>query len=79
MANTLTLEVPTNIYKILLEKASMAGKTPERVVLEWVETVVNKIDMDPLLNLAGVITSDKTDVSVHHDDYIGQELNATHA
>jgi hypothetical protein len=79
MAYTLTLEVPTHIYKILLEKASMAGKTPERVVLEWVETVANEIDMDPLLNLAGVITSDKTDVSVHHDDYIGQELNATHA
>ncbi len=79
MAYTLTLEVPNRIYKILLEKASMVGKTPERVILEWVETAANEIDMDPLLNLAGIVTSDKTDVSLHHDDYIGQELNATHA
>jgi len=64
---------------MLLEKASMAGKTPERVVLEWVEAATTEIDSDPLLSLAGVITSDKTDVSLHHDDYIGQELIATHA
>ncbi len=79
MAYTLTLEVPNHVYKMLLEKASMAGKTPERVVLEWVEAATTEIDSDPLLSLAGVITSDKTDVSLHHDDYIGQELIATHA
>ena len=76
---TLTLEIPNRVYKRLLEKAKMAGQTPEQIALNWVQAAAEDVENDPLLQLAGVLHTDVTDISERHDEYIGQELSADHA
>jgi len=76
---TLTLEIPNRIYKKLGEKAKMTGQTPEQLVLNWVQAAAEDVENDPLLQLAGVLHADVTNISERHDEYIGQELSANHA
>ncbi len=67
MANSLTVELPDEVYEPLLARAKQTGKTPEEVVAECLAAVVQQFDDDPLLQLAGTIVSDITDVPEGHD------------
>lgn len=82
MAKTLTLEISDPIYQMLLKTAKQIGQTPEQVVLNWLENrvkqSVNDPLNDPLLKLAGIFDSDLTDISQHHDKYIGKALRDNH-
>ena len=73
-AKTVTLELPENTYELLLKKSIQVGRTPEQIILEWVESQIQETLQDPLLQLAGTFESDITDVSERHDEYIGQAL-----
>lgn len=78
MSKTLTLEISDPIYQMLLKTAKQIGQTPEQVVLNWLENRVKQSTKDPLLQLAGIFDSDLTDISEHHDEYIGNALRDNH-
>jgi hypothetical protein len=79
MTKTLMLELSDNIYDVLLETSAQVGQTPEQFILEWVEHRIKEAASDPLLQLAGTIESDITDVSERHDEYLGAALKAPNA
>lgn len=74
MAKTVTLELTDIVYKLLSETSAQSGQTPEQMILEWVEERIQQTIQDPLLQLAGIIEAEVTDVAERHDDYIGQAL-----
>lgn len=79
MTNSLTLELPAPVYEWLVFKASESGRTPEQMILAWVETAAkHEKDDDSLLQLAGIFEADVTDIAERHDDYIGQQLSLHH-
>jgi hypothetical protein len=74
MGHTLKLEIPDELYEPLLQKAKATGQTLEELLTEWLSTAVQRLNNDPLLQLAGVFEAQVTDLSERHDSYIGQEL-----
>jgi len=74
MTKTVTLELTDTVYKLLSETSAQSGQTPEQMILEWVEERIQQTIQDPLLQLAGIIEAEVTDVAERHDDYIGQAL-----
>lgn len=74
MAKTLTLKISDKTYKLLLTTATQHGQTPEQIISDWIEDKVKQTVEDPLLQLAGAFETNVTDVSEHHDEYIGQSL-----
>jgi hypothetical protein len=74
MARSLTLEIPDDVYEPLRCQAKKSGRTPEDIATEWLAATIRRMAEDPLLQLAGTIESDITDVADRHDYYIGEQL-----
>jgi hypothetical protein len=74
MAHKLTLEIPDEAYEYLRKEAEEMKATPEEIASEWLEATIRRMANDPLLQLAGTLECDVTDVSERHDYYIGQAL-----
>lgn len=91
MAKTLTITLPDALEQALTETAAQANQSAEDLILqlltktlipsEFVSPLLSNsptpdVSTDPLLQLAGCISSDVTDVAKNHDYYIGQALYA---
>lgn len=74
MRPTLTIELPDELYQHLFKWAQMEGRTPDALATEYLTNIIQRLANDPLLQLAGSVTSDVTDVCERHDEYIGQAL-----
>lgn len=73
---TLTLELPDEIYAPLLDKAQRDSSTLEALLTQLAAKAVQSVPEDPLLKLLGSVTSNVSDVSSRHDEYLGQSLQA---
>jgi len=51
MKHPLRLEIPDDIYELLVEKAEEAGRAPEEAVSPWLFTVIRRLTHGPLLQL----------------------------
>jgi len=91
MSATLTISVSDGVLARLKERAAAAGTTAEAVAAEELEQALPKSaagpDLqkngpesrsatDPFLQLAGIITGGPGDVSLRHDEYLGEALLA---
>jgi hypothetical protein len=47
---------------------------PEEVAAEWLTATIQRLADDPLLKLAGTLTSEVTDAAQRHDEYLGEGL-----
>jgi plasmid stability protein len=85
MTKTLTITLPDALEQALAQTAAQANQSTEELVLQLLtqnligqETpaVANLSELldDPLLKLAGCITSDVGDAADRHDYYIGQAI-----
>lgn len=74
MGNTIKLDLPDSVYNNLKKKANTYGQTPEELVTELVEDNFKQKIEDPLLQLAGILESNVSDVSENHDKYIGENI-----
>ena len=74
MSHPLTIDVPEEVFSYLNKLALQQGKTPETLAQELVSTAVQELEQDPLLQWAGAIDSEISDVAERHDYYIGQAL-----
>jgi hypothetical protein len=68
MTHTLTLEVPDQIYRSILEKASESGKPIEEIVLD---RLAKEMADDTFEKLIGSLDADVSDWADNHDKYIG--------
>lgn len=71
---TLTLQIPPEIYVLLNQQAQENKVTIESLVLQWVLERAEKIQNDPLLKLAGIFKSGIPDLADKHDEYIGEVI-----
>jgi hypothetical protein len=74
MPRTLTIEITDDDYQQLQRWAAERSRTPEALAGEWLHGWVQVTASDPLLQLAGIVDSDITDVGERHDEYIGQAI-----
>jgi hypothetical protein len=76
MSKTVTLKISDNTYELLRKASAEMGKTPEQVIMGWVESKVVQTSNDPLLQLAGAFESKRTDIAESHDSYIGETVRS---
>lgn len=72
MTHSLTIEVPDQLYRTLVEKASKKGKEIEEIAVdrlsdEWPEDVI-----DPFDKFIGAFNSDIPDWGTRHDELLGE-------
>ena len=74
MSQTLTIEVPDDVFKVLLEIAQQEAKTPAEMGTQWVALAAERIKNDPLEQFIGAFPSDVRDWADRHDAYLGEKL-----
>jgi hypothetical protein len=74
MSHVLHLELPEDIYRPLAKNAEQKGRSPEEVAIEWLKSILKKLENDPIENFIGAIHSDIPDWADQHDKYLGQTL-----
>ncbi len=74
MTHSLTLDLPEEIYQLLLKTALTNGKKVEEVAVEVLASVKRKKVADPFERFIGSVRSDITDLAENHDKYIGENL-----
>lgn len=74
MSQTLVLEIPDDVYKVLTDIASQEGKSPEEMSAQWVATTVERIQNDPVERFIGAFSSNIPDWADRHDGYLGEAL-----
>ena len=72
MVNTITINLSDKAWADLLRAGRDRHEAPEKVAEQLLSDVVS----DPLLSLSGVIESAETDISAHHDQYLGSGIYA---
>jgi hypothetical protein len=74
MPQSLTIEVPEDVYLRLEKWASQQGTTPAALATDWVSRRVAELEQDPLIRWAGTLDLEVSDVAERHDDYLGDAL-----
>lgn len=74
MKHTLTLEVPDEVYSSLLQRARLAGQTPEELAVRWLSNAVSSSTEDPIEKFIGAFDSGLTNLGSEHDRYLGQQI-----
>jgi hypothetical protein len=76
VTHQLTLEVPEEVYRPLLERARATGQTVEDVARACLADSVQKAAPgSPLRKWAGSWASNVPDAGVRHDEYLGRALH----
>jgi hypothetical protein len=74
MGHTLTLNVPEQVYKSLIQKAKATGQKPESLAIQLLATATKSVADDPVEPFIGAFSSQGSDWADQHDAYLGQSL-----
>lgn len=74
MSHTLKLELPEDIYQPLVKNAKRKGRSPEETAVEFLKSIVEKWEDDPIEKLIGAFQSNIRNWADEHDKYLGQSL-----
>jgi hypothetical protein len=74
MSQTLTLNLPDEIYNALVQACRDRGELPETVAAQLLADALS----DPLVSLFGCLEYSPPDVAEKHDEYIGVAIVRTH-
>jgi hypothetical protein len=77
MSQSLTLQIPEEIYRPLVEIAQRRGQSPEEFMTQWLMISIPYFTEDPLEPLIGSVQSNIPDWTEHHDRYLGENLLQT--
>ena len=72
MSHTLSLELPDDVHKALLDKAKQVGKSPEAFAVQLLASATATPMHDPLEQFIGAFSSHGSDWADEHDTYLGQ-------
>jgi hypothetical protein len=73
MGHTLTLDIPEDVYQLLVQKAEQTGQLPETVAVQLLTTVVQPQSTDPLEQFIGAFDSQGADWADRHDANLGRQ------
>lgn len=68
MSREITLEIPDGAYQALVQRSAVLKRQPEQVAAEVLADSLT----DPLLQLSGSISTERTNVSDAHDSAFGE-------
>ncbi len=74
MTHSLTIEVPENIYRGIVNEAESKKRKVEDIALERLAKDTPPPIDDSLDNFVGAFSSDVPDWTEKHDEYIGEKL-----
>ncbi len=72
--NTITPQLPQNIYEPFQKAAAKAGKSPEELITQWLVQTLQTFADNPLEEFIGAFRSDIPEWGENHDRYPGKEL-----
>ena len=78
MTQTLTIQIPENLYVPLQTLAQQVGKTPEEFTLLWLTAAIQQFENDPVEAFIGSVDSDVPDWTQESDRYLGEDLMNSH-
>jgi hypothetical protein len=67
----LTLEIPDEVYRSLIEKAERTGQAPETLAAQLLTTAAGDREEDPVEQFIGAFSSRGSDWADRHDDHLG--------
>lgn len=74
MVNTIPLQIPEDLYSLLVQAAAKTDTTPEELALQWLVAALKKAEDDPVEEFIGAFSSSVPDWVEHHDNYLGQAM-----
>ena len=74
MGHTLTLDVPEDVYRSLIQQAEQTGQSPEDIAVQLLATATQHRIDDPLEQFIGVFRSQDADWADQHDAYLGKAV-----
>ncbi len=74
MSHVLHLELPDDIYKPLVKNAKQKRLFPEEIAIEYLKSILLKLEDDPIEKFIGRFHSEIADWTNQHDKYVGQTL-----
>jgi hypothetical protein len=72
MGHALTLDVPEDVYQVLIQKAEQMLQPPEAVAVQLLATAAQHRSDDPLEQFIGAFHSHCADWADQHDVYLGK-------
>ena len=72
MGHTLTLDVPEDVYRSLIQQAEQTGQSPEDIAVQLLATATQHRIDDPLEQFIGAFRSHSVDWADQHDAYLGK-------
>jgi hypothetical protein len=77
MGHTLTLDVPEDVYRSLIQQAEQTGQSPEDIAVQLLATATQHRIDDPLEQFIGAFSSHSADWADQHDMYLGKAANGS--
>jgi hypothetical protein len=74
MGYTLTLDVPEDVYQLLIQKAAQIDQPLEVIAVQLLTTAAQQRADDPLEQFIGAFTSHDADWADQHDAYLGKAV-----
>lgn len=74
MGHTMTLNVPEQVYRSLIQKAKAAGQKPESLAIQLLATATQAGIDDPVEAFIGAFSSQGSDWADQHDTHLGNAL-----
>jgi hypothetical protein len=72
MSQTLTLELPEDVYESLRQTAAQTGAPLEILAVQWLAQASQQRADDPLEQFIGAFDSQQSDWIDRHDEYLGR-------
>jgi hypothetical protein len=74
MGHTMTLNVPEQVYRYLMQKAKAVGQKPESLAVQLLATATQAGADDPVESFIGALSSQGSDWADQHDAHLGNNL-----
>ena len=74
MSESVTLQIPDDVYETLKRLAREQGRSPEDAGAEWLSQAVRRAGEDPLDAVIGILATDVPGWADRHDEYLGATL-----
>jgi hypothetical protein len=72
MGHAMTLNVPEELYRSLVQRAEKVGQKPESLAVQLLKAATDPGVSDPLEPFIGAFSSQGSDWADRHDDYLGK-------
>ncbi len=77
MGHALTLDVPEDVYRVLIQQAEQTGQPPEDVAVQLLATATQHRVDDPLDQFIGAFRGHGVDWADQHDAYLGKAVKGS--